>query len=67
MRSEATMPDKDIHLIPSPADHEAPKNPEEFEKLEEQKKAERVADEAVEQSGETERGTTETMIYSQSS
>jgi len=49
------MPDKDIHLIPPPADPEASKNPEKFEKLEEQKKAERVADEAAEQAGKTER------------
>jgi hypothetical protein len=49
------MPDKDIQLIPPPTDPKAPKNPEEFEKLEEQKKAERVADEAAEAPGETER------------
>jgi hypothetical protein len=49
------MPEKDIHLIPPPADVNAPKTPEEFETLEEQRKAERVADEAAEQAGETER------------
>jgi hypothetical protein len=49
------MPEKDIHLIPPPADPNAPKIPEEFETLEEQRKAERVANEAAEQAGETER------------
>ena len=50
------MPDKNIHLIPSPVDPQAPKTPEEFEKLEEQRKAaERVADEAAGQARETER------------
>jgi len=49
------MSDRSIHLIPPPADPKAPKTPEEFEKLEEQRKAEHIADEAAEQAGETER------------
>jgi hypothetical protein len=50
------MPDENINLIPPPVDPKAPKTPEEFEQLEEQRKAaERVADEAAGQAGETER------------
>lgn len=45
----------DTLLQPPPADPEIPKTPEEFEKLEEQRKAERVADGAAEQAGKTER------------
>lgn len=49
------MPDKNIELIPPPPDPKAPKTPEEFEKVEEQRKAEHVADEAARRAGETER------------
>ena len=50
----STMSDKDVQLIPPPADPATPKTPVEFEKPEEHRKEESVANEAAERAGETE-------------
>ena len=48
------MSDQRIHLMPTPVRGKASKTPAEIEQLEEQKKMERVADEAAEQAGKRE-------------